>query len=111
MLSVLSQFNVTRILWIIGLVQILGCSASSHAVRENDESAEPGTSSVTAGGGEKTAKTKWPHQELGLSSSAPGVIFYAATSESCCGEDPHVGNPKPIFDEPSGIDLQLLEHE
>ena len=72
----------------VGFFLMVGCSAGSKAVRKDREPREE-NSSRQQSIGLKNGDLSQLQKKLGSSKNSPKEIFYAATSETCCGEDPH----------------------
>ncbi len=67
---------------------MVGCSAGSKAVRKDREPREE-KSLRQQNIGVKNGDLSQLQKKLGRPNNSPKEIFYAATSETCCGEDPH----------------------
>ena len=72
----------------VGFFVMVGCSAGSNAVRKDRETREE-NSSRQQNIGLKNGDLSQLQKKLGRPNNSPKEIFYAATSETCCGEDPH----------------------
>ena len=72
----------------VGFFLMVGCSAGSKAVRKDRETREE-NSFRQQNIGVKNGDLSQLQKKLGRSKNSPKEIFYAATSETCCGEDPH----------------------
>jgi len=80
--------NLKTMIWIVGCFLMVGCSAGSKAVRKDLETLEKNYSKhqdIDSKIGDLSQLKK----KLGRPNNSPKEIFYAATSETCCGEDPH----------------------
>ena len=75
-------------IWIFGFILIMGCSTASKTFKKNSKTLKENSSKQKS---IVSTKKNVPevHQKLDLHTKSPDVIFYAATSETCCGEDPH----------------------
>ena len=72
----------------VGFLLMMGCSAGSKAVRKDRETREENSlrqQNIRLKNGDLSQLQK----KLGGPKHSPKEIFYAATSETCCGEDPH----------------------
>ena len=72
----------------VGFFLMVGCSAGSKAVRKDRQNLEE-NSSRQQNIGLKNGDLSQLQKKLGRPNNSPKEIFYAATSETCCGEDPH----------------------
>ena len=72
----------------VGFFLMVGCSAGSKAVRKDHGTREE-NSSKQQSVGSKNEDLSQLQKKLGGPNNSPKEIFYAATSETCCGEDPH----------------------
>ena len=72
----------------VGFFLMVGCSAGSKAVRK-DRVLREENSSKQQSVGIKNGDLSQHQKKLGRPNNSPKEIFYAATSETCCGEDPH----------------------
>ena len=72
----------------VGFFVMVGCSAGSKAVRKDREPREE-NSSKQQNIGLINGDLSQLQKKLGRPNNSPKEIFYAATSETCCGEDPH----------------------
>ena len=80
--------NLKTMIWMVGFFLMVGCSAGSKAVRKDRETLEE-NSSRQQNIGLKNGDLSQLQKKLGRPNNSPKEIFYAATSETCCGEDPH----------------------
>ena len=84
----MSQRNLKTMIWTVGFFLMVGCSAGSNAVRKDRETREENSlrqQNIRLKNGDLSQLQK----KLGGPKHSPKEIFYAATSETCCGEDPH----------------------
>ena len=75
-------------IWMVGFFVMVGCSAGSKAVRKDREHRGK-KFSRQQNIGLKNGYLSQHQMKLGRPKNSPKEIFYAATSETCCGEDPH----------------------
>ena len=80
--------NLKTMIWMVGFFLMVGCSAGSKAVRKDREPWEE-NSLRQQNIGVKNGDLSQLQKNLGRANNSPKEIFYAATSETCCGEDPH----------------------